>query len=73
MPDVTAEVVVKHPCIACGHSPDVHRFDDDLLADPAWAGVPWIERPFRCLGPGLGGCAADCPDFVGNPISIINP
>lgn len=67
------ETILKHPCTACGHSPDWHRFDDDLLVEMDTAGVPWTERPFRCLGPDLSGCGSHCPDFVGQPISIIEP
>jgi hypothetical protein len=70
---VGGEVVLKHACLHCGHSPDVHRFDDDRLVEVENAGTPWEERPFRCLGPHLRGCEATCPDFLGQPISIVTP
>lgn len=57
----------KNPCERCGHSPDDHRFDDDRLSE--FEGVPWTDRPFRCLGPGFAGCGQACPDFQGEPIT----
>lgn len=64
---------VKNPCRRCGHSPDAHRFDDYRLAE--FNHVPWDERPFRCLGESLPysghtPCAAACPDFIGEPVTI---
>ena len=61
----------KNPCLRCGHSPDWHRFDDDRLTE--FADVPWEERPFRCLGPGLDGCGQSCPDFVGEALKFMVP
>lgn len=68
-----AERVVKHPCLRCGHSPDDHRFDDDRLVEMERAGIPWHQRPFRCLGPdmSLTGCDHRCPDFLGQAVSVV--
>jgi hypothetical protein len=61
------EAPTKNPCQRCGHSPDWHRFDDYRLSE--FEGVPWEQRPFRCLGPNLAGCDQECPDFVGDPLT----
>lgn len=63
--------IIKHPCRRCGHSPDVHAFDDDRLSE--FENVPWEARPFRCLGPRRDGCAVSCPDFTGEAITLQEP
>lgn len=63
------ERLVKHSCGRCGHSPDDHRFDDDRANE--LADVPWERRPFRCVGPHLRGCAGACPDFIGQPYTLL--
>lgn len=70
---VVKETVVKNPCRYCGHSPDDHRFDDDRLVEMEERGIGWDDRPFRCVGPdmGLNGCNMRCPDFVGEPVTIV--
>lgn len=64
------ETIVKHPCQRCGCGPDWHRFDDYRLSE--FVGVPWDQRPFRCLGPTLAGCPQHCPDFQGEAITILS-
>lgn len=64
-----ADQIIKHPCERCGCSPDVHAFDDYRLSE--FEGVPWEDRPFRCLGPRHKGCPQSCPAFVGQAITII--
>lgn len=63
------ETIVKHPCVRCGCSPDVHAFDDDRLTE--FDGVPWEDRPFRCLGAGHNGCPQACPAFAGDAVTIL--
>lgn len=65
------ETVIKHDCQRCGHSPDWHRFDDYRLSE--FEGVPLEERPFRCLGPSLHGCDQECPDFIGEAVTLTGP
>ncbi|WP_370944041.1 hypothetical protein AB5J62_33710 [Amycolatopsis sp. cg5] len=62
---------VVNNCQRCGHSADWHRFDDDQLVTYDRAEVDWTDRPFRCVGPGLTGCPAHCPDFAGEPVTMI--
>lgn len=62
------EIVIKHACDRCGHSPDDHCFDDDTLREGYNHMSP--DAVFRCLGPGLDGCDQQCPDFVGQAIEI---
>lgn len=64
-----SETIVKHPCQTCGCSPDVHAFDDYRLVE--FEGVPWEQRPFRCLGPEHRGCPTECGAFIGNAVTIL--
>lgn len=60
------ETIIKHDCTRCGHSPDWHSLDDALNLSPTDA-----SAPFSCNGPGFAGCAVACPDFQGQPITIV--
>jgi hypothetical protein len=51
------------PCTRCGHPPDWHRLDSDLMVGPEDP-----EAKFRCLGydcevSGPKGEGCDCPDY----------
>lgn len=60
-----------HDCQRCGHLANWHRYDDpDQLVTYDRGEVGWVHRPFACVGPHYGGCPMDCPDFVGDPVTI---
>lgn len=61
-------IVVKGPCMRCGHGPDAHRFDDYTLREGYNHLSPDAE--FRCLGPCLDGCDQECPDFEGVAVQL---
>jgi len=63
------ETIIKHPCERCGHSPDDHRFDDYTLR-PGYNHMS-PDAKFRCVGPQLDGCDQQCPDFLGQSITIL--
>jgi hypothetical protein len=60
----------EHPdplpdCARCSHGAEWHRFDS---AEIGANGVTSHMDPgakFRCVGPGLDGCATGCPDYGG--------
>lgn len=59
------EIIAKHDCDRCGHSPDWHSFKDN---------VPDVTSPdavFSCNGPQFAGCDQGCPDFTGRPAVTI--
>lgn len=64
------DTYIVNDCRRCGHLANLHRFDDDQLVTYGRAEVEWNDRPFRCVGPDFEGCAMDCSDFVGHPVTF---